>query len=126
MRVKASDVLDANATVLGAFTAKVVGHFRRMGPNRWDDYQLVRAEGDSMEVFPGVRVQVERRGTRLRLRSQGKVWLVAWTPSAEDDADLAHASATAKRQYFLDHYVSDYAAARGLGAAAVIARKLNR
>jgi hypothetical protein len=86
-RVDARDVLDADATTSRAFSGRVVGAFRRSGPNSWDDYVLVDEDGGPIEVFPGVPIQVED-GASFRMRRQGEVIRVAWTP---DDGDGAAA-----------------------------------
>ncbi len=46
-RVDARDVLDADATTSRAFSGRVVGVYRRSGPNAWDDYVLVDEDGGS-------------------------------------------------------------------------------
>jgi hypothetical protein len=73
LQVKAGDVLDPNARVRERFRAKIVGHFRRLGPNRWDDYVLVDEDQGEMDVLPGVRVQLEDQGAEVRIRSHGHV-----------------------------------------------------
>ena len=79
-RVDARDVLDADATTSRAFSGRIVGVFRRSGPNTWDDYVLVEADGGEIQVFPETPIQVEREGARFRMRRKGEVVLVAWTP----------------------------------------------
>ena len=128
-KVDARDVLDANAKVRRAFRGAVVGEFRRTGPNAWDPYELVRhgdGERREQEVHAGLRVQVEEVGTELRLRSDGRVLVVAWAPGDEDPASLREASHAALRAYFLQEIVEPFAALPGMGAAAVIARTLER
>ena len=78
-RVDARDVLDADATTSRAFSGRVVGVFRRSGPNAWDDYVLVDEDGGPIEVFGETPIQVEARAT-FRMRRQGEVVRVAWTP----------------------------------------------
>lgn len=79
-RVDARDVLDADATTSRAFTGRVVGVFRRAGPNAWDDYVLVDEDGGPIEVFAQTPIQVEREGATFRMRRRGEVVRVAWTP----------------------------------------------
>jgi hypothetical protein len=119
-RVDARDVMDANATTKRAFRASVLGHFRRTGPNSWDDYEFVRAEpGEAFDVAPGVRVQLERQGPVLRLRSMGRVLRVRWLP-----AEGGSASDSEQRDSLLRDYVESQSEAPGIGEAAFIASKL--
>jgi hypothetical protein len=90
-RVDARDVLDADATTSRAFSGRVVGVYRRSGPNSWDDYVLVDEDGGPIEVFPEIPIHVEEEGATFRMRRRGEVVRVAWTPDdGEDDkgADL--------------------------------------
>jgi hypothetical protein len=79
-RVDARDVLDADATTSRALTGRVVGVYRRHGPNAWDDYVLVDEDGGRIEVFAGTPIQVEADGATFRMRRKGEVALVEWTP----------------------------------------------
>ena len=79
-RVDARDVLDADATTSRAFSGRVVGVYRRCGPDSWDDYVLVEEDGGPIEVFAETPIQVERDGATFRMRRKGEVILVAWTP----------------------------------------------
>jgi hypothetical protein len=45
LRVDAGDVLDSDAMTGRALSGRVVGVFRCSGPNEWDDYALVEADG---------------------------------------------------------------------------------
>jgi hypothetical protein len=123
-RVDARDVLDANAMTVKAFAATILGYFRRTGPNSWDDYEFTRDRQGDVEVNPGIRVQLERRGTDLRMRRRGTVIRVRWQPGPDDPADVRSAASAARRAYFVATYLSDYDDAPGIGAAAVIAKKL--
>lgn len=124
MRVDARDVLDPNAKTLRAFRAQVVGHFRRTGPNSWDDYKLVREEGEVLTVNPKLRVQLESYGVELRMRKDGRVVRVRWLPSEEEEPTSRKLSPDALREHFCSRYLEVFASARGQGAAAVIAQKL--
>ena len=73
-------MLDADATTSRAFRGRVVGVFRRSGPNPWDDYVLVDEDGGPIEVLPEVPIQVEADGATFRMRCKGEVLRVAWTP----------------------------------------------
>ncbi len=90
-RVDARDVLDADATTSRAFSGRIVGVFRRSGPNTWDDYVLVEADGGEIQVFAETPIQVEREDARFRMRRKGEVVLVAWTPEEEGPESERHA-----------------------------------
>jgi hypothetical protein len=81
-RVDARDVLDADATTRRAFSGRIVGAYRRTGPNSWDDYVLVDEDEGTIEVFAGTPIQVEEDGATFRMRRKGEVIRVAWTPEA--------------------------------------------
>jgi hypothetical protein len=86
-RVDARDVLDADATTRCTVSGRVVGVYRRSGPNSWDDYVLVDEDGGPVEVFAETPIQVEASGATFRMRRKGEVIRVAWTP--EDGAAAA-------------------------------------
>lgn len=79
-RVDARDVLDADATTGRSFPGRVVGVFRRTGPNEWDDYELVQGDGGPVDVLAGIPIQLEPEGPRFRMRRRGEVVVVEWTP----------------------------------------------
>jgi hypothetical protein len=83
-RVDARDVLDADATTSRAFTGRVLGVYRRRGPNAWDDYLLDETDGGPIEVLAGTPVQVEDEGAVVRLRRRGEVTVVAWVPDPSE------------------------------------------
>ena len=144
-RVKSADVLDPNHEASRPFRGRVVGHFERTGPNSWDDYRFVRgsidcvqstagegSEGDevhaasSLSVLPGVPLQLESRGTEIRMRSQGRVVRVCWVAEPSDIAAMgADVRARSIRRYFIEHYLVPLEPTAGLGATAVMVRKLN-
>ena len=120
-RIDARDVLDANAVTAVAFRGKIVGLFRRRGPNAWDPYEYVSHDGDEFDVNPKLRVQAERQGARFRMRRQGEVVRVEWV-----DVDGVGGNKPAERRaYFLAELVQPFDHAQGQ-AAAVIASKLRR
>jgi len=101
-RVDARDVLDADATTRRSLSGRVVGVYRRQGPNSWDDYVLVDEDGGRIEVLAETPIQVEERGATFRMRRRGEVVRVAWTPDdggPEEGADL--------RARFLESCVRD-------------------
>jgi hypothetical protein len=87
-RVDARDVLDTDATTTRAFSGRLVGVFRRSGPDTWDDYVLVETDGGPVDVLAGTPIQVETEGATFRMRRSGEVVRVTWTPGeAEGGAD---------------------------------------
>lgn len=124
-RVDSRDVLDPNAITIRPFSALRIGHFRRTGPNSWDDYEYQPEQGgEVVEVMPRLRVQLERSGSELRMRRQGRVIRVRWTPNESDLAKMRRLSKVAQREFFIERHLDVYANTAGAGAAAVIASKL--
>jgi hypothetical protein len=142
-RVKSSDVLDPTHEVAQVFRAKVLGTFRRVGPNSWDDYEFVKKSSgktsgsetqDVIEVLPTVPVQFENRGAWVRLRTDGKVCRVEFLPQEDDLKRIGTqlgepfepgVHARAMRQYFEAAYLRRLGQGAAFGAAAVIVGKLN-
>jgi hypothetical protein len=127
MRLDARDVLDPDAETRRPFRARVLGSFRPTGPNATDDYVFVScSDGEELEVLPGLPVQLERRGAQLRLRREGKVLRLEWLPDPEELALLLEEndSPSVRRRRFRERYLASFREAAGLGAAAVIASKL--
>jgi hypothetical protein len=122
-RVDARDVLDPNAQTKIAFAARVVGHFRPTGPNRWDDYHFVEEPGETLEVLPGLPIQVEAHGVEFRMRAGGRVLRASWNPP-DDVARALGGDAHGLRRRFLAECIDGFAEARGQGAGAMIVRKL--
>ena len=123
-RVDARDVLDANAKTRRAFRGRIIGHFRRTGPNAWDDYEYVSDDdGSEIDVLPGLYVQMERVGADLRMRSHGRVIRVRWIPQDKDLRRTESNAPSALRQWFVERFVETFEDS-SLGGAAVIARKL--
>ena len=125
-RVDSRDVMDANALTKRAFAAVVLGHYRRTGANPWDDYEWVDDAPETIEVAPGISVQLERHGADLRLRPHGEVFRVRWEPEPEVAAALDDSGPEGIRAYFMEHLLSMQDSAPGMGAAAVISSKLSR
>ncbi len=128
-QIDARDVLDPNARTTRNFRARVVGHFRRVGPNAWDNYVFEPIAGGAMvDVLADVPVEVEAEGTAFRMRRHGEVERLVWVPDAPEDgapADAAGGEETAERRArFLAECVRAFSEAQGLGGAAVIAGKL--
>jgi hypothetical protein len=120
--VPSRDVLKPNARISHAFDGRIVGHFRRKGPNAWDDYVYEPGIEGTVALLPGLRVQVEAEGPQVRLRHHGRVVVVEWQ-YAENESTSAPATAERRRR-FLEAHVGGFENAPGLGAAAVIARNL--
>jgi hypothetical protein len=124
-RVDSRDVLDPNGRTRRAFAGCVVGRFRRLGPNAWDDYELLPAQEEPLRVAAGLMIQVEGGGARFRLRRRGEVVLVEWTPSQDERGAIAVAGRNLHAA-FIEACVDDYASPSGFGLAAVIAKKLKQ
>jgi hypothetical protein len=142
-RIKSSDVLDATHEASQTFRGVVVGHFRRMGPNPWDDYQFVRTDSKAsaapsaetsaaqppaeVRVLPRVPLQLEKRGCEFRMRSEGRVVRARWCPEPADLETLGTEAAPAQvRRYFLEHCLRALGAEGAVGATAVMVKKLNQ
>lgn len=123
--VSARDVLDTNAAAARVFRGKIVGRFRRTGPNTWDDYAFVHDEGETVDVLPGIKVQLERFGTDVRVRRHGVVVRLRWVPSSDEEERVEPMSSRQRRAYFADTYLSPFEERTGWGAAAIIADKLD-
>lgn len=122
-RVDARDVLDANARIKRTFSAQVLGYFRKAGPNAWDDYEFVRTQPEPFEPYPGAEIQLEPHGTEFRIRRDGRVIRVKWSPG-ENDPRTVRDDPAERRRYFTHTYLEQYDDAPGIGAGAMIARKL--
>jgi hypothetical protein len=118
--------MDANAMTKRAFSATLLGHFRRTGPNRWDDFEWIGDPPEPLEVAAGVAVQLEPSGTDVRLRRRGQVIRVRWVPEAAERAALDAATPEEHRAHFLERYLELVAAPAGIGGAAFVAAKLSR
>jgi hypothetical protein len=88
-RLDARDVLDADATTARSFRGRVLGVYRRTGPNPWDDYTLVEEDGGPIEVFAETAVQLENEGAVFRMRRKGEVTVVAWVPGPAEAGDAS-------------------------------------
>jgi hypothetical protein len=123
-RVDSRDVLDPNGRTRRAFDARVVARYERVGPNAWDDYEMIPDTGQTLRVAAGIKIQVEEQGTRFRLRRRGAVLVAEWLPSAADGAasEKRHLD---PRAAFIEGCIEDYASPPGVGLAAVIAKKLS-
>lgn len=144
-RVKSADVLDATHEAKRPFRGVVLGYFRRMGPNTWDDYQFVRSiatdatkaletaaefdepnESVTLQVLPRVPLQLEARGAEIRIRSSGRVVRVRWLAEPADvEAMGARARPREIRRYFVEQCLSSLTAETKLGAGVVIAKRLS-
>jgi len=122
--IDARDVLDPNAKTRRSFKGHLVGRFKKTGPNSWDDYQVVAEDGGPIDVFPSVKVHVEERGAKFRMRSRGEVLLVQWIPSDEEMAALGEDPDL--RQPFLETCVDSFGYKKGIGVTAYIAKTLRR
>jgi len=111
-----------NGKTKRTFAGRIVGHYRRVGPNPWDDYQLVSGDGGPIDVFPGIRVQIDRSKPRFRMRMRGTVVVIEWVPTDADQADMGEARDL--RAALLDGCVEHFGNKAGIGAAAFVAKTL--
>ncbi len=118
--VDARDVLDANAITHRRFRGRVLGRFRRTGPNSWDPYRFVPEREREIEVNPGIRIQVEPVGVVFRMRSEGQVLRVEWLPTVVEQIGLGDDP----RPRFMQTCVTARLNPPGRGFKAVIAKKL--
>jgi len=125
-RVDSRTVFQPNARTKRSFSGHIVGCYRRVGPNSWDDYHLVSEDGGSTNIYPAIKVQVEAEGARFRMRKNGKVVVVEWTPTPEDKAALSEHENENPRAAFLKHCMGSFKNKGGMGTAAFIAKSLNR
>lgn len=116
-RVTSRHVFNANAVARLPFAGRIVGRYRRLGPNPWDDYAYEPFDGDPVTVLPGLKLHVEPVGTLFRMRHRGQVVVVRWQGADDAGADGGRAA-------FLERCVRGFANAPGLGASAAIAGKL--
>jgi hypothetical protein len=122
-RLDSRDVLDPNARTRAPFRGQVVGHYRPTGPNSWDDFEYVEADGGSIEVLAGLEVQAEPPLPRIRLRRCGRVDVVEWRPTPEDEAARKRSRLSAFACFARLH-LEDYSSPPGWGLAAVVQKKL--
>lgn len=123
MRVDSRDVLDPNARTARTLRGRVVGIFRRTGPNSWDPYELAPADGPELEVMPRIKVQLDDEAPELRLRHEGRVVLLRWLP--DQAAQRRIEAGEDARTLLAGLHLRDFHSAPGLGAAAVIANQLS-
>lgn len=118
--IPADDLMVANAQTSRAFSARIVGHFERLGANSWDPSKFVEEEGAEIRVFPGVKVEVEDALAWFHMRYRGGVYVFEWAPGEGElpaEADL-HAT-------FIETCVSSFRNEGGRGVVGMIARKLD-
>lgn len=123
-RVDSRDVLDPNARTRVPFRGQIVGHYRPTGPNAWDDFEYVEANAGVIEVLAGLAVQAEPPLPRIRLRRRGRVQVVEWRPTPEEEAERTRSRLDAFA-FFARRHLEDYSSPPGWGLAAVIQKKLN-
>lgn len=112
----------ANARTSRAFSARVVGRFKPLGPNAWDPAEFVAEQGAVIRIFPGVRVQVEAACCWFRMRYRGGVSVFEGMPDVSQALD---ADPSAQHEAFVAAVMSGFRNARGIGATAFIARSLD-
>lgn len=120
-KIDARDVLDPDGKTRRGFVGRIVGHFRPTGSNSWDPYEFVLQDGGTLDVLPGLKIQLETRGPRFRMRRQGQVIRVEWVPAAGEDDGTSRQ----RRQRFVEQYIETFDEAPGKGAG-YLAGKLRR
>jgi hypothetical protein len=115
--VPSNDVFDGNAETIHPLSARVLGHFARIGADAWDPYAFVAESGEMFDLLPGVEVHREGSEACFRLRLQGRVVRAQWVPSAAEAVELADDEA--RQRYFATKLTRDFASAPALGGAAV-------
>ncbi len=123
-RVDTRNVFKANAIVRRSFTGRIVGRYRRLGPNPWDDYAYQATPGDTITVLPGLKVHLERAGATMRMRHRGQVVVVAFAADGEETGPAVPEGDRPGRS--LQDYVRKFANKPGAGVGAAIATKLGR
>ncbi|MEM8569855.1 MAG: hypothetical protein AAGG56_03005 [Pseudomonadota bacterium] len=118
--IEARMLFQANAKARIAFDGQILGKFVRNGPNPWDTYRFTDEPGGTIRVFPTLKIQIAPKGPIFRMRAQGGVLRVAWVPPE----DLTGGDPAALRAAFLEHCVTGYSNAHGIGATAFIVKTL--
>ena len=119
--IDARDVLDPDGMTRRGFGGRVVGYYKCTGANSWDPFKFVLEDGGEIEVLPGLKIQMERKGARFRMRKQGKVIRVEWVPGS---GHAVEDSQRARRSYFLERYVASFDEAAGKGAGYLASKLL--
>ena len=90
--VKSSEVITPNAVTKISIRGEVVARYAPTGPNKWDDYELTREEGDEIDVAEGTRIEVEPIGAdpelRFKSRSGREVLVCRWVLTEEDQKQV--------------------------------------
>lgn len=117
-RVRSAEVLVTTHTTRCGVAGKIVGYFRRLGPNPWDDYRFVKEDGGALELGAGVPVMLEAQGPLFRVRSQGRVVRVRY-------AHQPGATARELRARLLEQVLAPIVSPMLLGVAGMVVKKLN-
>ncbi len=123
-KVRSQQVLVATHTTKSSLTGTILGYFRRLGPNPWDDYRFVKDEGAMLQLLPGVPVMLEPNGAVFRVRSRGRVVRVRYQPP-QVTSDARSGSRSHARAALLEQLLTPISAPTLLGGAGAIAKKLN-
>lgn len=91
---KAKDVFTANAVTKVDLDGTIIGRYRPVGPNKWDDFEYEREDGDeTFSVSSVSRIQVEPLGAKpevlFRVRSGRDVLMLRWNLTSEDEKEVA-------------------------------------
>lgn len=122
--IDARDVLDPDGKIARFFRGRVLGAYRPTGTGPFAPYRYEGGDEGVIDVLPGLKIQMEERGPRFRMRHTGRVLRVEWEPEPGDRDALESDAPSARRAYFLARFIELFDEAAGRGAAAVIATKL--
>lgn len=121
-RISSRRVFQVNAVTRRTFAGRIVGRYRRLGPNAWDDYAYEPSDGGAITVLPGLKIQVEKRGAVFRMRHRGQVVAVEWQPAEQRLIEIQNGADA--RDVFLKRCIRGFGYRPAIGAAATIASKL--
>ncbi len=93
-RYKAKEVFGANARTKVDLVGAIVGCYRQVGPNKWDDCEFEREDGsETHDVSSGSSIQIEPLGANpevlFRVRHGRLVHVLRWHLTDEDEQEVA-------------------------------------
>ena len=91
---KAKETFQANATTKVDLQGMIIGRYRPVGANKWDDYEYQKDEDEFVEdIDSGTRVQVEPLGADpevlFRIKSGRDVLMLRWILTETDKEEVA-------------------------------------
>ena len=93
-RFNSSEVFEFNATTKVELDGAIMGIYRPTGPNKWDDFEFEKDDGDHSYAVPsGSKIQVEPIGASpevlFRVKKGREVLVLRWSLNAEDEREVA-------------------------------------